>query len=173
MPSTFSPPTSGWPLVRHWVLDPARAPTSPDPSSIPSPLKTPHTAGGHRLSRMLLQPSLLTLVPRPALGREAGSVQGPRDGCGGTRASPGTRIQLWGGPCLSRDTRALCGALWGDFALKGGFQEEEAETPGVEREHSQDLPLSLGAWSPGCDFRGSCLAQGHPGRRQWPLSSNS
>lgn len=129
VPPIFLSPTSSRPLVRHWMLDTARIPTSPHPSSIPSPLKTPHTAGGHRLSRVLLQPSLLTLVPHPALGCEAGSVQGPAGtghGWGGGAFSQGQRAQL---PRAS----PLCGALWGDFALKRGLQEEEAETPGVGR----------------------------------------
>lgn len=104
----------------------------PPTGNLPSLRKCP-TLLVTRLSRVLLQPSLLTLVPRPALGYEAGSVQGPAGtghGCGrgGLLAGPACPAA----PCLSWDTRVLCGALWGAFALKGGFRKRGLRPPGWE-----------------------------------------
>ena len=75
-------------------------------------------------------------------------------------------------PCLSWDTRALCGALWGCLCLKGGFRKRGLRPPGWEGPWPgpSSVPRCL---EPDSDCRGRCPAQGHPGRRQRPLLPSS
>lgn len=124
-----------------------------------------------RFSRALLRPSLLTLVPRLALGREAGSVQGPA-GTWLLRGGPSHRTSL---PNCPMPLLGHQGTLWcpvGCLCLKGGFRKRGLRPLGWEgpRPGPSSVPRCL---EPDSDCRGRCPAQGHPGRRQWPLLPSS
>lgn len=152
-------------LVRHWVLDNARPPPT---RNFPSLRKHP-TLLVTRLSRVLLQPSLLTLVPRPALGHGRQALS--RDHGNWTWLWRGAFCRTSVPSYTSQDTRVLCGALWGAFALKGGFRKRGLRPPGWEGPWPGPSSV-LGAWSPDRDCRGSCPAQGHPGEATALLPSS-